>query len=373
MSLTNVLGLCNMHDSPYIGQITNSRPLGVLSFLSRYALMDFTLSNFSNSRIDKVGILCRQHPQSVLQHLGNGTAWNSNTKTGIFSLLYSERGTLNQRFNTDIANIKENIWIVKRSNPDYIILAPSHVIYAIDFRTYLAKHIKSGASVSMIYIKSNKLESEHLTRQIIDIDNDGFLVDSRENIGDAPKGNVSLNMFIINRDTFNLILETSNKVSLLYGFSEMIRYLQKNEMIKVLAQEYKGYVREIDSLQHYFAYSLELLKYQNRSKLLDIHPIYTTTRDTPPARYSSGANVHNSFIANGAQINGLIENCIIGRDVVVSKGAKIRNSIILSGTCIGENVILENVIIDKNSHIENAKIIKGESEDPIYISQGVKV
>jgi ADP-glucose pyrophosphorylase len=33
-------------------------------------LMDFTLSNFSNSGIDKVGILIETQPRSIMKHLG---------------------------------------------------------------------------------------------------------------------------------------------------------------------------------------------------------------------------------------------------------------------------------------------------------------
>ena len=43
--MNKILGICNLHDSPSLGQLTKNRPLGALSFLSRYGLMDFTLSN----------------------------------------------------------------------------------------------------------------------------------------------------------------------------------------------------------------------------------------------------------------------------------------------------------------------------------------
>ena len=50
--MRKVLGICNLHDSPKLGLLTEKRPLAAVSFLGRYGLIDFTLSNFTNSGID---------------------------------------------------------------------------------------------------------------------------------------------------------------------------------------------------------------------------------------------------------------------------------------------------------------------------------
>ena len=50
----------------------------------------------------------------------------------------------------------------------------------------------------------------------------------------------------------------------------------------------------------------------------------TRTYDTPPARYGNNAKVFNSYVANGAIIDGEVTNSIIGRNVKVRKGAVVK-------------------------------------------------
>ena len=52
--MSKVLGICNLHDCPRLGRLTSKRSIGSVTFLGRYGLIDFILSNFSNSDIDQV-------------------------------------------------------------------------------------------------------------------------------------------------------------------------------------------------------------------------------------------------------------------------------------------------------------------------------
>ena len=102
-----------------------------------------------------------------------------------------------------------------------------------------------------------------------------------------------------------------------------------------------------DSLSSYLNQSLDLLNPQNFNKLFVPHwPIYTKTYDTPPVIYGDKSEVKNSFIANGAHIEGKVINSIIGRDVYIKEGAEIRNSIIFSKGIVSENTFLDHVICD---------------------------
>ena len=87
--------------------------------------------------------------------------------------------------------------------------------------------------------------------------------------------------------------------------------------------------------------------------------------------YGPKARVKNCFVANGAYINGKVENSIISRYVEVEDGASVKNSIVLTQCKIKKGVTVENAVIDKYSTIENDVI--GEVDEPVYISQGKKV
>ena len=80
--MVKAIGIVNLHsDVDFVG-LTERRPVASVSFLGRYALIDFVLSNMSNSTIDAVGVLIQKKPRSLFKHLGNGDSWNFNSKAG---------------------------------------------------------------------------------------------------------------------------------------------------------------------------------------------------------------------------------------------------------------------------------------------------
>ena len=159
--MAKVLGFCNLHDSPHLGKLTEKRPIGTVSFLSRYGLMDFTLSNFSNSGIDNIGILVDRTLHSVVSHVRDGSIWINNTKTGGLRLFYNEN-TPSHKFNTDINNLLANRLHFEDQNADYVVIAPAFFLMSIDFRKYLEMHIESGHEISLIYKKIKNAKEEFL-------------------------------------------------------------------------------------------------------------------------------------------------------------------------------------------------------------------
>ena len=85
------------------------RPVGAFSFLGRYRVIDFPISNMSNSGIDNIQVYIRRKPRSLIEHLGTGRHYNINSKRGKLHILFSENGMENDIYNNDIAAYMENI------------------------------------------------------------------------------------------------------------------------------------------------------------------------------------------------------------------------------------------------------------------------
>ena len=114
-----------------------------------------------------------------------------------------------------------------------------------------------------------------------------------------------------------------------------------------------------------------MLNFENLNKVISTDwPIYTKTHDTPPAKYHENAWVRNSFVSNGAIIDGKVENSVICRDVMIHENAVVRNSIVLSGAEVSKDAVLEYVIVDKGAKIINVKELKGTKDNPLYVGQG---
>ena len=102
-------------------------------------------------------------------------------------------------------------------------------------------------------------------------------------------------------------------------------------------------------------------------------PVYTKIRDEIPSYYSNDSVVNDCIIADGCQIYGKVENSVLFRDVVVEKGATVKNSIVMQGTRVGADAQIEYAIVDKNVTISPASTLIGASTVPVIVHKGKTV
>lgn len=374
--MRNVVGICNLHDCPHLGRLTMHRPTGATTFLGRYGLMDFTLSNFSNSGIDRVAVLAESDVHSVRNHLQNGQVWINNTKLGFHRILTNENLLGVSKFNTDINNLIANKNIFYKEDPDYIIFAPAFMLMSYDYNELLEAHKASGADITVLckHIENN-LDKDFLNCDTVVVDpKTGIINDFATNTCRKKEVDISLESFIFSKNALVELVKESQNVSSLYSLRRMIIHFARNKLCKVSSCFFDGYVVPILDFEHYIHHSFNLLKFEERCKLFKENwPIYTTTHNTPPALYGEHAIVSNSFIANGCVIRGKVKNSIISRDVVVEEGAVIEDSIIFTKSEIGSNVKVRCVVADKYAQLRELKKVSGEKDAYLYIATGEKV
>ena len=366
--MAQVVGLINLHSDVNFTGLTERRPVASVSFLGRYGIVDFVLSNMSNSGIDSVGMLIQKKPRSLFKHLGNGNSWNFNSKAGGVSLLYNEKYANNPKYNHDINNLIENIAFLESAQSDYVVIAPAHIITTMDYSDVVKAHEKNGAEITMVYKKIKDAQEEYVGGDFVTVKG-GLVEEVGINKGTRKDRAISLETYVINTKTLLRIMDKAKNISSFYTLRDALAYLCDEKQIH--AYEYKGYARSLDSLESYYKYSLEFLDLDISSAVFKSNwPIYTNTNDTPPTKYLENADVKQSFVANGAIIDGLVENSIIGREVTIGKGATVKNCIIFSGSEVCPGAKLENVIIDKHARVEKQKELTGNSETPLYIKEG---
>ncbi|MGM9873821.1 MAG: sugar phosphate nucleotidyltransferase, partial [Bacilli bacterium] len=211
----NVLGICDLHNSPSLGKLTDSRPLAAVTFLGRYGLMDFTLSNFSNSGIDKVAILVKNHYYAISSHVQSGQIWVNNTKTGFQKIIYNESCS-NELFNTDISNILASRLQLENYDVEYIVIAPAHFLASIDFRPIIESHIENKNDITIVYHNSDKADKEFLNCTLLNLDpRTGTVKSTSLNSGKDKYATVSLDTFIFTKEAFNNLLMSQKNISTL--------------------------------------------------------------------------------------------------------------------------------------------------------------
>jgi glucose-1-phosphate adenylyltransferase len=363
-----VMGLCNLHTSKDLGSLTASRPPASTSFLGRYAFMDFTLSNFSNSGIDQVGILVKNQPRSVIKHLGSTNVFNTNTKRGFQQIMYNEKHASTPLYNHDLNNIRANDWLIIESKPDIFVLAPTDILYTLDFSPIIKDHVQNGEKITFLTTRIKNGKSNFIDEEIVQIENNR-VISMSPNRGLKDEIEVSLDTYIISKEMMDLMLVRAPDISAGYGVKDMIKHLL-SEGSSFAQYRFTGYVRAFNGLKSYYDFSMEFLNYEHRKRLFkEDWPIYTVSHNTAPALYGSKAVVKNSIISNGAVVHGTVINSIISRNVYIAEGAYVENSIVFTDSKIMSGVEVRHSVIDKYVKIEKTKQLSGK-EEPLYIKQG---
>ena len=157
------------------------------------------------------------------------------------------------------------------------------------------------------------------------------------------------------------------------GKDLLLRLVQEKQA-KVNAFEYQGVCWNIDSVQSYFKFNMDILNPEIRKKLfVDELPVFTKVRDEMPAFYSPDSKVVNSLLADGCQIEGTVENSVLFRGVKVAPGARVKNSIIMQDGQVQEGAFIENCILDKQTVIKRGNRLIGPEAYPIVIAKNVVI
>ena len=226
----------------------------------------------------------------------------------------------------------ENIAFLEVNSADYVVIAPAHIITTMDYSDVIECHEKAGADITMVYKKVHDANEAYIGCDCLTI-KDKVVTKVERNKGSRKDRSISLETYVINTKTLLKVMKQAVKISSFFSLRDVLAYLCDEKQIN--AYEYKGYARCMDSLEHYYQYSLEFLDLDISSAVFKSNwPIYTITNDTPPAKYLTGSNVKKSIVANGAMINGTVENSIIGRNVVIGSGAVVKNCILMSGAVV---------------------------------------
>ena len=362
--MNNCLGIINLdEDQKRMGELVRYRTLASVPLSARYRVIDFVLSNMTNSGIEGIGIFTANKSRSLINHLTNGRPWDLHRKKE--GLRVFNFGEYDPNYD-DVNNFLENIEFIEQSRKEYVLISPSYMICNINYTDALKYHIKAKNDITVVY--KNVLDSNEnfLDCEVLNIDGNNNIISIGKNIGRECEANINMEMYIMKTSLFIDIIHECIKT----GIHRKIKdYIASNlNKFNVRAFKFDGYLSCINSIKSYFNTNLDILKQNvNMELFYSNRPIYTKSQDEPPTQYTDESSVSNSIVANGSYIEGEIKNCIIGRRVIVKKGARLENCIVMQNSIISSNVVMSNVITDKGTIINQNKIVKGTNNYPITI------
>ena len=367
--MEKALGIVNFAaNNIWVDGLSTYRPIGAFSFLGRYRVIDFPLSNMSNSGIDQIQVYVRRRARSLAEHLGTGRHYNINSKRGKVHLLFSETEVLDDMYNTDISAFLDNMEIIGRTTCPYVVIAPSYMVYTANFDELLQTHIESGADMTLLYHTVDNAKDHFLFCNTLNLNRQKGVLSIKPNRGNAKNRNIFMDTYVMSKKLFINLVKEAKKVSSVFTFSDIVDLACSEIDIRGVA--HRGYFAAITDFKSYYDANISLIDYKNAvSIFVEQCQIYKNTHDSCPTHYVDGADVKASVVSNGCFIEGTIHNSVIGRGCTIKKGAVVKNCVLLPGVVIEEDAHIENTVIDKHAKIVHVKDIIASPEKPGYVKR----
>ncbi|MEL7655103.1 MAG: glucose-1-phosphate adenylyltransferase [Bacillota bacterium] len=335
-----------------LGVLTNQVAKPAVPYGGKYRIIDFPISNCVNSGIDTIGVLTQYRPLELNAYIGNGQPWDLDRLFGGITILPPYMKANAGEWYKGTANaIYQNMEYIQMSNPSYVLILSGDHIYKMNYKMMLDYHIEKGADCTIAVINVPIEEASRFG--VMNTDHDLKIYEFEEKPAQPKSTLASMGVYIFNWEKLKdyLIADEEDKTSENdFGKNILPNMLQAGE--KMYAYEYKGYWKDVGTVESLWEANMDLLDPNVPIELNDPPwKIYSRNKILPPQYIGMNAKLINSNISEGCSIDGAVENSIIFPGVTIKQGAVVKNSIIMPGVTIESDTIVEYTIIASGTEI----------------------
>ena len=358
----------------FLRELTIIRAIAALPVAGRFRVIDFLVSSMVNAGIRNIGVIMQKNYHSLMDHLGSGKEWDLHGKiNGLHILppfLTRENVGLYPGF---LDALRSNNDFLMRSKQELIVVSNSNIIYNAHLDEMINFYKSTGADITLLYTKDPGMKRDEYGTYLT-VDESGNVLDLEVQPTHPSYENTFMQVMVMKREFLREMVDKAVAHGLHSMDRDLLLRLVQEKQGKVNAYEYKGMCWQIDSVQSYFRFNLDVLDPVKRKGLFrEDLPVYTKVRDEMPTYYGDHCKVINSMLADGCQIDGTVENSVLFRGVKIAPNAYVKNCIIMQDGLVQEGAYLENCILDKQAVIKrNARLI-GPEAYPIVIAKNVVI
>lgn len=335
-----------------------------VSFGGKYRIIDFPLSNCVNSGIDTVGVLTQYQPLILNEYIGNGQPWDLDRNFGGVHILSPYQAKEGSEWFKGTANaIYQNLYFIKRYNPEHVLILSGDHIYKMDYSKMLQRHVETNADCTIAALKVPMSEASRFG--ILNVKENGEIYEFEEK-PKKPKSNLaSMGIYIFKAEKLYKYLEEDEKLEGSkndFGGDVLPRMLSLGE--KMMCYEFEGYWKDVGTISSLYDANMDLLGDTPNFQVDEKSWIIRSRNPIAPPHYvSDKARVVNSAIVSGCEIAGTVENSVLSHHVEIEEGAVVKNSILFAGVKICKNAVVENAIIAEYAVVEEGATVGAITSD----------
>lgn len=354
--------------------LTSSRAKPAVPFGGKYRIIDFTLSNCTNSGIDTVGVLTQYKPLELNAYIGTGQPWDLDRMNGGIQVLPPYvTGSDGQWYKGTANAIYQNIEFIEQYSPDYVLILSGDHVYKMDYSKMLKFHKEKQADAT-IAVMNVPIEQAH-SFGIMNTNDDFSIYEFEEKPAEPKSTKASMGVYIFNWEKLKqyMIKDEKNPASSNdFGKNIIPDMLASGE--KMFAYPFDGYWKDVGTVDNLWEANMDLLNPTIPLNLSDpLWKIYCRHSLTTPHFIGENANIKNSIITEGCKIEASVNNSVLFSDVSAQNGAQIDYSVIMRNVKIEKGAKVKYAIIADDAVIESGAEVGIAPEDYTEGKWGIAV
>ena len=344
--------------------LTGDMAKPAVPFGGKFRIIDFPLSNCTNSGIDTVGVLTQYRPLELNSYIGSGQPWELDRLNGGVHILPPYQSASGASWYKGTANaIYQNIGFVDLYDPEYVLVLSGDHIYKMDYSKMLAYHKEKNADCTIASIEVPWEEASRFG--LMFVNDDGSISEFEEKPKHPRSNKASMGIYIFTWSKLRrYLLEDEANPDSGNDFGHDLIPAMHAAGERLFAYQFDGYWKDVGTIDSLWEANLDLLNPKVDLDLSDpTWKIYSKTPEAPPHYVSPEATVQNSMVAEGSQVYGELDFSILFSNVTVERGAVVRDSIVMPGTVIKEGAVVQYAIVAENAVIEENAVVGARPED----------
>ena len=345
-----------------LGKLTEEIAKPAVPFGGKYRIIDFSLSNCTNSAIMNVGVLTQYQPQLLNEHVGDGSTWGLNRTHGRATILQPYTNTDGEKwFEGTAHSIYQNMEYIDRHDPQEVLILSGDHIYKMDYRKMVDEHRKNKAKLTVGVLPVKWEEASRFG--IMNTDDEGRIVEFEEK-PENPKSNLaSMGIYIFDWPTLREYFVNDTEGKLVdFGQDLIPALLANNEPI--YSYSFNGYWKDVGTIESLWQANMEYINPDHELNIRDTDwVIYTSMPTTLPQKVGPTAHLSDCVLADGALVNGSVTHSVISYDCVVEEGAVVKDSVLLPGAVVEAGARVENAIVGEQAVVQAHTSLIGTVDD----------
>ncbi len=356
--------------------LTKYRAKPAVPFAAKYRIVDFALSNLVNSGVFSVYVLVQFKSQSLNEHVERGWQFGGALRGRDFfiTVVPAQMWQGEHWFRGTADAVFQNLHLITLYDADRICIFAADHIYKMNVEEMLAFHQDSDSQVTVAANVVPRSEAHQFG--CLFTDERGRVTGFVEKPADPPEipgkpgfSYVSMGNYIFEREILErALIEDSRTVNSSHDFGKdilprlfpeyrMFAYDFSTNRIPHGEKVDRPYWRDVGTLKAYWEAHMDLLQPDSPMTLYNSHwPIRTVSFADPPAfSYPSGGktcSVIGTLRAEGSRVlGGVVHRSILSRNCTILPGAIVEECIIGQNVVIGEGCRLRRVIVDAHNRI----------------------